>query len=114
MALKTVTGLTTGAAATICTPSIHDLWVCIQNVSNGNQVNLGPDGGTAYTDPYTNKVNVDPTTTATGLGEWLPAGQTVKYTLVPGKCVPIRAIMATGTTTLSISTNSQGTSFPTN
>ena len=64
--------------------------------------------------PFT---NTDPVTGATGLCTPLPAGQTLTLNGDRFVGIPIRAIMATGTTTLNIQTSAFDTSatlFPTN
>jgi len=113
-----VAALTTGAVSTIIIPGGGPgkiLWVSITNATtanSGNQVNLTADGGTA------NSLNgTDPATGATGSCQfWLAPGQTIILWGPYVVGVPIRAIMATGTTTLIIGTNAPvGTStFPTN
>jgi hypothetical protein len=108
-----VSGLTTAAVSTIIIPGAGPgkiLWVTISNTGS-NQVNITADGGTA------NNLNgTDPTTGATGNGIPIAAGTTVFFYGPNIMGVPIRAIMASGTTTLNICTNAQvGTSsFPTN
>lgn len=108
-----VAALTTAAPATIIISGGGPgkiLWISISNVG-ANQVNLTADGGTA------NSLNgTDPTTGATGNGIPLYAGQTIVLYGPYAAGFPIRAIMATGTTTLNVCTNAAtGTStFPTN
>lgn len=110
-----VAALTTSAVSTIIIPgggtgSGKILWVSISNVGS-NTVNITADGGTA------NGLNgTDPTTGATGNGIPIAPGQTIILWGPYVAGVPIRAIMATGTTTLNVGTNAPtGTStFPTN
>jgi len=105
--VKQVTSLTTGAVATLVTPGKDCHLISIQNIGS-NQVNLSYDGGTAYTDLRTLKKGQDPTTGATGLGYVLPGGQALVITIDeggPSFRLPIVGIMATGTTTLNITTD---------
>jgi len=104
--VKQVTSLTTGAVATILTPGPNCRFWSVQNIG-ANQVNVSIDGGTTYIDTN-GKAGQDPTTGATGLGYILPAGQALTSTMdVGGNSLrkPVRAIMATGTTTLNIVTD---------
>ena len=113
-----VAALTTSSASTIIIPGGGPgkiLWVSITNATTangGNQVNITADGGTA------NGLNgTDPATGATGSCTfWLAPGQTLLLWGPYVAGVPIRAIMATGTTTLVVGTNAPvNTSiFPTN
>jgi hypothetical protein len=113
-----VAALTTASVSTIIIPGGGPgkiLWVSISNATTangGNQVNITVDGGTA------NGLNgTDPATGATGVAAvWLQPGQTVVLWGPYVAGVPIRAIMATGTTVLTVGTNAAtGTSsFPTN
>ena len=130
MALKQVTGLTTGAAATILVPPPNTKLIVIQNLG-ANAVNITVDGGSTYTDLNTGvgtATGNDPTTGATGLGIVIPPlasgipGSFVISTIASdsGLHKPIRAIMQTSTTTLNISIDCDLTAaqaavaFPTN
>ena len=110
-----VTALNTSTAKTLVVPGAHCLWITIQNVG-GNQVNLGLDGGSAYTDPWTGTTGTDPVTgsSPTNGAIVLAAGQSITLYGPWFVGVPIRAIMATGTTTLQISTSDASSTFPTN
>jgi hypothetical protein len=114
---QTVSSLTTSTVSTIILPGPHATWITITNATTangGNQVNLGLDGGTQNSDQYNLKVGADPTTGATGKGYWLAPGQSITLYGQFFSGIPIRAIMATGTTVLAISTPDQGSTFPTN
>ena len=109
--VKQITSLTTGAVATILTPGPNMRFASIQNIGT-NQVNLTLDGGTTYT-ATNGKLGQDPTTGATGLGYVLAAGQQITITRDVGGnslCLPIRAIMAAGTTIINVSTDDTNSS----
>lgn len=112
----TVASLTTGSAKTIIIVGTRTKWITITNVASGNQVNLGLDGGAAYTDPNTGQTGTDPATGAAGACSiWLSPGASVTLNGQQFYGIPIRAIMATGTTTLTIGVDDVGGStFPTN
>jgi hypothetical protein len=109
--IKQVTTLGT-TAATIIIPGIHATQITIQNTGTTN-VRLTFDGGSTYTDPYAGKAGTDPTVST---GYLLAAGQQVILVYAsPANLRPIRAISATATATLDITTNeSGGSTFPTN
>jgi hypothetical protein len=112
-----VSSLSTSTVSTIAAAGPGDTWITISNAATangGNQVNLGLDGGSLVKDQRTGVTGTDPATGATGRGYWLAAGQSVTLYGPFFTGIPIRAIMATGTTVLCVSTPSQGTSFPTN
>ena len=109
--LHQVTSLSTASVSTIIIPGPKVGFIILANVGAA-QVNLALDGGTVA--PFT---NTDPVTGATGLCTPLPAGQTLTLNGDRFVGIPIRAIMATGTTTLNIQTSAFDTSatlFPTN
>lgn len=119
---KQVTGLTTSAVATIVIPGPHAWFVIIQNLG-ANAVNVTLDGGTTYSESIggTTYHGTDPTTGATGLGYVIPAAANgvpglLVITAQPntGLLKQVRAIMASGTTTLNIITPDYQSTFPTN
>jgi hypothetical protein len=101
--IKQVTSVSS-SASTIVTPSPRTKFLIIQNNGSGN-VRLSVDGGSTYTNPYSNAVGTDPTAST---GYRLSAGAQLVLTLnaEAGNQVPIRAILETATTTtLDIVTN---------
>lgn len=109
-----VASLTTSSAQTIIqtstVPGKQTPFISICNASTGNQVNITVDGGAAGG-------GTDPATGATGsCAFWLAPGQTLILYGPTFQGVIIRAIMATGTTTLTIGTGAPAGSstFPTN
>lgn len=99
--IKQVTSLTNSSVATILTPSDRCKLIIIQNNGSGN-VRMTFDGGSTFTNPYTNTVGTDPTTTATGTGYKLAAGAQITLNMLAGGGglhFPIRAILETATTT---------------
>jgi len=122
MALFQVTSLSTGSVKTILVPSVNTKAIVIQNLGAG-AVNITIDGGSTYTNTYpigTAATGTDPTTGATGLGIQIPAAANSipgswSITTTPGSSglnKPIRAIMASGTTTLNITTDDSQATCP--
>jgi hypothetical protein len=114
---KVVSTLSTSAAATVVIAGPNCLWITITNATTANggaQVNLGLDGGTAWTDPNNGKAGTDPTSGVTGVGQWLAAGSSITLYGPYFRGIPIRAIMSAGTTYLTITTSDNGSTFPTN
>ena len=116
--LDIVTSLSTSTVSTIVAPGPHCWFVIIQNLGT-NAVNVTLDGGTTYTD-MAGYHGTDPTTGSTGKGYQIPPASSgvpgyLYVTAQPntGLLLPIRAIMQTGTTTLSIVTSDTLSTFPT-
>jgi len=115
MALHQVTSLTAGPVATILIMGPKAQYAILSNVGT-NQINLALDGG-AYNAGGVNWGNTDPASGTTGLCTPLPGGQTLTLSGDTFVGIPIRATMASGTTTLNIQTGAYDTSatvFPTN
>lgn len=109
-----VASLTTSSAQTIIQTSTvagkQTQFISICNATGGAQVNITVDGGAA-------NGGTDPATGATGVAAfWIAAGQTLVLYGPTFQGVAIRAIMATGTTTLTIGTGAPvgSSSFPIN
>lgn len=115
-AIGTVTGLTATGSAVICIPGADDQIIVIQNTGSGS-VRLSFDGGAAYLSPAGGRAGTNPTPTT---GYLLTAGAQIILTTLPyisspsypGLHKPIVAIMVSGTTTLSITTDGVNTQFP--
>ena len=103
-----VTTLTTSSVKPLIVVGPRANFVYIANASTGAQVNIAFDGGAA-------NGGTDPTTGALGKGVWLPAGQWIAVPAQQYVGKTISAIMATGTTTLSVSTDAPAgnSTFPT-
>jgi hypothetical protein len=109
---------TLGAAAAVIVNIGANATVCnIQN-SGANDVRLSLDGGAAFVDPTVPGSTYGTNPTA-ALGYLLKAGTSLTISLTKyttgaiGLHRPIVAIMVSGSTTLEVSTDDTGSTFPT-
>lgn len=118
--IAVVNNLNANGSSVICVPGGQAKMIAIQNTGSTNSVRISFDGGVGYIDPLTGKTGTNPTPTT---GYLLPAGQQIILTMLPqtsstgnqdpGFHRPIVAIMVTGTTTISITTDDYTSTFPT-